>query len=362
MNIRVLSTIALIISSFYISSSRATTIDLNYDASEFSDTEGQLALNGFKKAANFWENQFSDNVTVNLDISFASLGSGIIGSASSNYSTFFYEDIANALLSDVSSNFDVMAVNSLTCENQGNGVCNRSFLENGDGGGIDNDGSGDNYAMALTQANAKALGFSTNSWGDSFESSDALITFSSDFSFDFDDTDGINSNQMDFVGVAIHEIGHALGFVSGVDTYDYYFNNNSTVDLDPYAIASTLDLFRYSSDSVSAGLGILDLRSGVDSYFSLDNGITNYAQFSTGSYGGDGRQASHWKDNLGLGILDPTFAYGEFGQATILDIVAFDAIGWDIASVNDVPEPTSLALVSIGLAGFSFLRRKKNIS
>jgi len=342
-----------------MSSSFATTIGLSYDVSEFSNPNGQLALAGFQKAASFWENQFSDSVAVNIDIGFASLGSSIIGSTSSSLSAFLYQDIANALLSDRTSNFDVTAVNSLTCEDQGNSFCNRSFLENADGGGIDNDGSGDNAAMALTQANAKALGFSTSSWGDVFDASDASITFSSDFSFDFDDTNGIDSNKMDFVGVAIHEIGHALGFDSGVDTYDYYFDNAPSVDLDSYAIASTLDLFRYSSDSVSAGLGILDFRSGIDSYFSLDSGITNYAQFSTGSYGGDGRQASHWKDNLGLGIMDPTFAFGEFGQVTNLDLVAFDAIGWDIANINSVPEPTSLTLLALGLAGFGFSRKNK---
>lgn len=31
-------------------------------------------------------------------------------------------------------------------------------------------------------------------------------------------TDGIGAGLQDFVGLAIHEIGHALGFASGVDT------------------------------------------------------------------------------------------------------------------------------------------------
>ena len=64
--------------------------------------------------------------------------------------------------------------------------------------------------------------------------------------------------------------------------------------------------------------------------------------FSTGRLNGDGRQASHWKDNLGLGILDPTFAPGELGMVTPLDVRAFDVIGYDLVVV---PEPAAAAFI-----------------
>lgn len=72
------------------------------------------------------------------------------------------------------------------------------------------------------------------------------------------------------------------------------------------------------------------------------------APFSTGSYNGDGRQASHWKDSLGLGILDPTAAPGEVLFITPLDLRSLDAIGWDATSAA-VPEPSSLLLALLSL-------------
>jgi hypothetical protein len=354
---------AIVTSVLLSSSASATSINLSYDPAEFSDAKGQQALEGFQQAANYWQNLFSDQITVNLDISFASLDPNVIGQTGSNRAVYFYQDVANAMFNDVTSGADGMAVSSLGCEDQGAGVCARSFLgtDSDDSSGLDNDGSGDNIAMALTQANAKALGFSANSWGDPFLESDGAVTFSSNFSFDFDRTDGIDSDKMDFVGVAIHEIGHALGFTSGVDTYDTYtgVGPGAGVDLDGYAIANALDLFRYSEESVLAGSGVLDWRPGADTFFSLDGGATAVAPFSTGRFNGDGQQASHFKDNLNIGIMDPTFAFGEYGDVTVYDHLAFDAIGWDLYSVTKVPEPTSIALFGLAAAGLFASRRKK---
>jgi hypothetical protein len=206
---------------------------------------------------------------------------------------------------------------------------------------LDNDNSNNNRLLYLNTANAKALGLMGAN-----AAADASITFSSLFSWDFDQSNGVGAGLQDFVGVAIHEIGHALGFVSGVDIVDGYIGNPT--NLDNYAIYSALDFFRFSAP------GTLNLAAGDAAYFSLDGGTTNLGNFSTGSFYGDEEQASHWKDNLGLGIMDPTMnPAGQINTPSALDLVAFDVIGWNL-----VPEPSSALLGSLSLL-FVMTRRRR---
>ena len=84
------------------------------------------------------------------------------------------------------------------------------------------------------------------------------------------------------------------------------------------------------------------------------------AAFSTGVATGDGRQASHWKDNgltgVLIGSMDPTIAPQQVFQPSGPDLRAFDLIGWDIVSVP-VPEPAAVLLLSFGGLLFGSRRR-----
>jgi len=363
-------TALLLTTALFTSSAFALKIDLKQvDPNQFTDLDGLAALAGFEEAAAFWESTFTDDVTLNFDISFAALPANVLGSTGTNSSVFFYENVALGMINDISSAEDLISVNNIACDrSQGGeftapGPCAISFLDSEvDALGattaeLDNDGSNDNYFLGLTQANAKALGFTADDFGNVFgNSADANITFSSDFAFDFDRTDGITANEFDFIGIAIHEIGHALGFTSGVDTYDSH-NDSGINNLDNFAVNNTLDLFKFSSDSLIVGAGVLDLRPGANTYFSIDGGLTAIAPFSTGRLGGDGQQASHWKDNQGLGALDPTVSNGEFVLVSELDLLAFNVIGWDLAVV-DVPEPGVIILLLTSTV--ILVRRRKN--
>ena len=94
---------------------------------------------------------------------------------------------------------------------------------------------------------------------------------------------------------------------------------------------------------------MIDWSTGsTDKYFSLDGGVTKIASFSTGSVQGDGQQASHWKDLLGLGTLDPTAVSGELQTFTDLDAIGFDVIGWNLASgVSNIATPTIQSLATV---------------
>ena len=323
-----------------IASSQALIISLN-------PTPGidPNALSGFQLAANYWQSKLADNVTVNIDVSFSTLGQNVLGEAGSTSMDYSVAAVLAALSGDATTATDTMAISNLPTLSGSGGMNFFTQVDSESGSlvvSLDDDDSRNNLFLSLNTANAKALGLlAPNGAG-----SDADITFNSDFSWDFDQSDGVGAGLEDFVGVAIHEIGHALGFVSGVDTVDFYIFEE--LDFDTFAVFSTLDLFRYSDT------GVLDFAAGSDSYFSLDGGFTDLGLFSTGSDNGDGAQASHWKDGLGLGIMDPSAnPTGEINTVSGLDLIAFDVIGWNL-----IPEP-STALLGVFAAMLACVRRRR---
>jgi hypothetical protein len=293
----------------------------------------QLAIDGFTAAGTQWSSLFKDNVTVNIDINFAALGAGTLGEASSRIGLYQYDRVSTAVANDRTSTDDNTAVNSLSKGSTFNLLLNRTANSPyGIGSAtpyLDNNGNANNQGINLTTANAKALGLENNG-----NNVDAAIAFNNAFTWDFNRSDGITAGTFDFVGIATHEIGHALGFMSGVDVLDGTGAPNYEPD-DRLDYVSMLDLFRYSNDSKN--LRAIDWTADKrEKYFSLDGGVTKIAAFSTGDIFGDGRQNSHWQDNLGLGIMDPSIAAGELLQISENDKRALDVIGWNRTMSNTI--------------------------
>ena len=383
-------------------------VTINLIDNGFAGTPAQQAQfrEGFRIAAAYWSSILTNNAVINLGVGTASLGTGIIGSTGStraDYTVANWENQVN--LTKSGSTIDQTAVlPTLTAGGA-------SFITNGTTGGkddtnkvvFDNAATTSSKVLYLNSSVIKAIGGTAA--GVTNATVDGNVQFSTNFAFDFDPTDGITANTFDFIGVAIHEIGHALGFVSGVDFLDVYGIRNGTnpantntaagsltYSLNSTSIYSALDMFRYSGDptNLAPGGASLDLSAGIltgNKYFSIDGGATALFgnTFSTGRYNGDGQQASHWKDTagcaIGNGIMDPTFCFGQTGYITGLDLAAYDAMGWNLSTnaltyqttstssiyrqfaVAGVPEPTTWAMLMLGFGGMGFaMRRSRKVN
>jgi hypothetical protein len=326
-----------------------------------SGTATPQMMTGFQEAANLWSTVVRDPITVNVKVAAGGVPAGTLGATTSFFDPYSYSSVRSALVAGATSAADISSTNALQAAptfsmlinrtaNNPNGVVSATPYFDTGLGGPGQAGPENNNTIRLTSANAKALGLLP---GNS-NFSDGTIAFSTAVTFDFDRSNGITAGQYDFVGLAAHEIGHLLGFTSGVELL---ISNAAAPGKNDNQLphVTALDLFRFSTRSTGAGggVGVIDWTADTATkYFSTDGGLTPIANFSTGSQFGDGNVAGHWKVNaVPLGIMDPTIAPGEFVQFSVNDLMAFDVIGYDL---TPVPEPSSCLLV--GLASLGLLR------
>ena len=350
-------------------SSYALSIVLN-DVTPGGMSAEQLAA--FTAGANLWQSRLQDPVTVYVTISFQNDDrNNILGSTSSRVIEQSYSNVRSALVADQKSTLDATAVSHLQAGSSLSFQATNLDLSTR----LDNDtnpcpASGasvacatNNQVLALTTANAKALGFAT---GTNAATPDGTIHFNGYYAgqFDFTRSDGIDAGKYDFVSIAAHEIGHAMGFVSGVDDVDYCsplsagrcngmdgLVLDNAYGFDKYAVYAPLDLFRYSA------AGVLDMRVGGRPYFSVDGGATAIEGFSNGYFNGsDGSQASHFIPGP-LNVMNPYGFQGIAVDPSAADIAAMDAIGWDVAVA--VPEPASWALLLAGAAAVAGVVKRR---
>lgn len=284
------------------------------------------ALAAFERAAAQWEALFSDPIVVTIDADFADLANpGIIGQSSSVLLQGPFDLIRDALVADAASEGDDGVVAALPTAAQFAAALPPGFTLSGN--------------VMATKAALKALGFT--GLDDGFGVRDATIVFNETFAFDLDASDGVTPGTIDLETVAVHEIGHALGFLSSVDPIDGGIGGVVT--------PSTLDLYRFArrggnpANAKRFTRARRSLLPGVDEIF---DDVELECRMSTGLFKGDGRQASHWKDDgltgLSIGIMDPTLASGTTSPITAADRRAFDLIGYDVVPESlcgAAPEP-----------------------
>ncbi len=222
---------------------------------------------------------------------------------------------------------------------------------------IDEDNSINNRTIWLTRGNSKVLGLTNGSHhkldakislsnsmlsanGDIISHDDWLNqnpqgNFLEDTIWDFSRVDDSNakvaSHKFDFLSVALHEIGHTLGVVSGVDALSSLKiqteANNETLSEKDTALVSPMDLMRFSEES--AQKSVFDWSSSGNTFLSIDGGKTKIADFADGlSY-----QTSHWSEKgdlngNALGIMHPVLKRGEKLDITDLDLQLLDVLGY----------------------------------
>jgi len=253
-------------------------------------------------AVQYLESQFTDAVTININVGYgetggSSLGAGVLGSSLTYLSSYTYSQVVSHVSADAKTATDATAVASLPASSPVNGT------------------------YWVSTAEAKALGLMGAS-----SAVDGYVGFSSSYAFDYNNADGVTAGSYDFYGVVLHEITEVMGrmLLTGVTLG----GTPNSYDL--------MDLFHYSA------AGVRDFSAVTPGYFSIDGGTTNLGGFNTNP-GGD---AGDWGSGMG------NDAFNAFGNSGVVDAISsadltlLDTIGWDGAGAAPPSGPTGVAVTA----------------
>ncbi|MGK7890134.1 MAG: NF038122 family metalloprotease [Leptolyngbyaceae cyanobacterium] len=328
-------------------------VDFNF---VFNEHIPSVAVEAVKRAGQRWSSVFKDDVTVNIAIEPATLPEQVIGSAYPSFVRADYGEMLNQFALDETSQLDATANQYLPTVVSENGGIRRIINRPEDSSRLRSDDSASN--LWLTRANAKALGVVPG--GDS--TFDGVIRFSTAINWDASVDNGINDAKYSLTGVATHEIGHILGFVSGLDLLDFDLREGTFQSGKTYDYISPMDLYRQSTLTVGKP-GIHWAVENRKQYLSLDN-QTYAAQMARGLSidRADGNfQASHFAITEDA-AMRPTLASGAVNKMTALDVKLLDVMGWDQSTGSGVDYQSSAAAYTVDPDGFdaSLRRARKN--
>jgi hypothetical protein len=246
-----------------------------------------LAPSGFTTALEFAAQQLdtliTDNITFSIDVNWDSSGR-ILGEAGpENMQLYGYSQVVSALQAHAGSPVAVTAAAGMPATDPTNG-----------------------YGVYLSIAQAEALGLTSDS-----SLPDGSVTFGTGGTvLNFSTSDLAVAGEEDFIGVAEHELTHAMGR-SGWGDGSYY---------------SLMDLFRFSSPGTLENSANIATGTSPAAYFSVDDGQSSLAAFSTASDYYD------WSASVAADSFDAFSYEGVANTLSVADDDLMKALGFDVAA------------------------------
>jgi hypothetical protein len=282
-------------------SASALVINITWDASVATAPSSFTA--GVLAAVSYLESQFSDPVTLNINVGYGevggtTLGSSALGSSETYLTNVSYAALKGAVTADATSATDQSVAASLPAS------------------------SPIASAPWVTTAQAEALGLASASG----TGINGYVGFSSTLPFDYDTSNGVSGGTYDFNAVVLHELTEVMGrqmltgatIGSVANSYDLY------------------DLLHYSAP------GVRDFSASTPGYLSADGGVSNTGTFNTAS-GGD---AGDWASAMGNDAADAFANSGVVNAFSAADLAAMDMLGWNLGQAS-APAPTGVAVTPI---------------
>ena len=272
------------------------TINITWDSSVASAPAGfQTAV---MSAVDYLEAQFHDPVAINITVGYANLGSGILGESAWGMESFSYSQVLSAMKAHDTTANDATAIASLPASSS--------------------------ETVSMTPAEAQALGLAPSG------GSDGSVWACSDYSYSYNDANGVAGGTYDLRGIMLHEITEVMGR-----------------DLIASATnPSVMGLFDYKS------AGVLDT-SDFSGYFSINGGTTNLDTFNTNTAGDPGDWAISGNNACNAGVPAGTVLNFPSADVTTMDVLGYEANPYPFApagvTIASSPGTLGQAMSSAGL-------------
>lgn len=261
------------------------------------------AIDAINEVKTYFEHLFFDPITAYISITFQNDGSGYLGYASTNNAIISYTNARNGLINGMDP--DDIIQNYLPT---GNSIPVRYNINTGT--------ITQKYFIRFSTANYRStIG--------SLSGPDSQIVINTHYSWDYDPSNGVPTNTFCFQSVLSHEIGHALGFISGVD-----FQSDDIWALDMFRFQMT----NYNPSTYLEFQSFPRLNWKDTAGVSNDDCVSNIITAQWRMSDGNPYQASHFSQGNVYAIMQPAISsgftyYPDFFKTP--DKAMLDAIGWD---------------------------------